>query len=337
MKTDFQDCTVQAAARWYARLQAGDCTAADRDAFERWCAADPANPAAYAAARDLAAHLARSAATSPRLQAMAQEALAGVPGRAPAARVRRRFGVAAGLAAGIVAVLFTQRLLHAPAAPTVEQPSPHIESAAHVRSLTLDDGTRVSVDVDTELDVQFTESERHVRLVRGRAVFDVAHDAGRPFVVAAGNERVKAVGTRFQVTRTAAETVVTLAEGVVTVSSAASAARSVERLAPGDELTVARGDGWSTRSVDPRVATSWSFGRLLFRETRLTDALQEVNRYATKKVRLADASLGDLRVSGNFLAGDSRTAVAAFAAVLPLVIVENSDEVALYRVQDAHR
>src|ERR1700704_4663644 len=99
MKADFTDRTVQSAARWYARLQAGDCMAADRDAFERWCAADPAHAAAYAAARDLAARLARSAASDPRLRAMAEEALAGVPGRSRAARVRRRFGMAAGLAA----------------------------------------------------------------------------------------------------------------------------------------------------------------------------------------------------------------------------------------------
>jgi len=62
-----------------------------------------------------------------------------------------------------------------------------------------------------------------------------------------------------------------------------------------------------------------------------------VNRYAKKKVRLADASLDDLPVSGNFLAGDSRAAVAAFAAVLPLAIVEDGDQVLLYRVQDVHR
>ena len=152
-------------------------------------------------------------------------------------------------------------------------------------------------------------------------------------VVAAGNDRIRAIGTRFQVTRTSAETVVTLAEGVVTVSSPTNAAR----LAPGDELTIAHDDAWSARTTDPRIATSWAVGRLQFREARLADALREVNRYATKKVRLADAALGDLTVSGNFLAGDSRAVVTAFAAVLPLEIVDNGDHISLYRAQDVNR
>jgi transmembrane sensor len=87
------------------------------------------------------------------------------------------------------------------------------------------------------------------------------------------------------------------------------------------------------RTVDARVATSWSLGRLVFRGTRLADALQQVNRYAATKVRLADLSLADMPVSGNFVVGDSEAVVAAFAAVLPLEIAASGDELLLYRRQ----
>jgi transmembrane sensor len=140
------------------------------------------------------------------------------------------------------------------------------------------------------------------------------------------------------VERSSAELVVTLAEGIVTVAAEKSDAARTERLAPGEELSIAAdGSGWMKRKVDARAATSWSAGRLVFREARLADALQQVNRYAATKVRLADSSLADLPVSGNFIAGDSEAVVAAFAAVLPLEIAGSGDELLLYRAQGERR
>jgi transmembrane sensor len=332
MGVELTDRAIQHAARWYARLQAFDCTPAEREEFARWCAADPANAAAYAAARDLAARLTRLAGTNPRLRAMADRALAGGPVAGTArARVRRGFGVAAALAASVVAVFGAARMLHAPPEPDGAENLSRVATQDETRVLTLEDGTLVHVDVATVVDVRFTTREREVLLQYGRAVFDVAHDAARPFVVVAGSERVTAVGTRFQVARTSAQTVVTLAEGIVTVSGEPGGDQRTEQLAPGDELSIAPGDAWVMRTVDARVATSWSLGRLVFRGTRLADALQQVNRYAATKVRLADLSLADMPVSGNFVAGDSEAVVAAFAAVLPLEIAASGDELLLYR------
>jgi transmembrane sensor len=337
MNVNFTDRAIEGAARWYARLQASDCTPAERAEFDRWCSEDPENAAAYAAARDMAARLTRLATSDPRLKAMAAAAFAASSVRAPARRMRRHFGVAAALAASVVAVFGAASMLR----PT---PAPHaVETLAHVithdatRELRLEDGSVAYLDVTTEIDVHFSARGREVALERGRAVFEVAHDTARPFYVLAGGERVTAVGTRFQVERSSAALVVTLAEGVVTVSDDSAAARRTERLVPGDELSIAADDPvWVKRSVDARAATSWSVGRLMFREVRLGDALQQVNRYAATKVRIADSSLADLRVTGNFVAGDSRAAVAAFAAVLPLRIAANGDELLLYRTQTEH-
>lgn len=337
MSVNFTDRTVQSAARWYARLQASGCTASDREEFARWCAAEPANAAAYAAARDMAARITRLAAIHPRLRAMADKALAAGPVAAAPGRARRGFGVAAALAAGVVAMFGAARMLQPPAAPSVPETISHVATQDRTRVLTLDDGTIVHVDVSSDLEVRFSARQRDVVLKHGRAVFDVAHDAARPFVVAAGGERVTAVGTRFQVARSSAEVVVTLAEGIVTVSGEPGGTQRTERLLPGDELSINTDEeAWAVRTVDPRIVTSWSVGRLMFREARLGDALQEVNRYAAEKVRLADRSLEDLPVSGNFVAGDSKAVVLALAAVLPLRIADDGDELLLYRLEDAH-
>jgi transmembrane sensor len=80
------------------------------------------------------------------------------------------------------------------------------------------------------------------------------------------------------------------------------------------------------------MATSWSRGRLLFRGTPLAEAIEEVNRYSARKVRLADPSLADLAIGGNFIAGDSELIVSAFAAALPIRAVEGGGgEILLFR------
>ena len=81
--------------------------------------------------------------------------------------------------------------------------------------------------------------------------------------------------------------------------------------------------------VDPLAATSWSRGRLVFRATPLARAVEEVNRYAAKKLRIAAPSLAGLSVSGNFVAGNSELAASAFAAVLPIHVVDGGSEITL--------
>ena len=86
------------------------------------------------------------------------------------------------------------------------------------------------------------------------------------------------------------------------------------------------------RAVDAQMATSWSRGRLVFRGTPLGEALQEVNRYGSRKVRLGDPDLAELPVGGNFIAGETDLIVSAFAAALPLRVAEGSTgEIILFR------
>jgi transmembrane sensor len=330
MNASFTDHTIAAAARWYARLQALDCTPAERAEFARWCAADPSHAAAYAAARDIAARVTRLATSNARLRAMADAALA-KPAGVPELSKRRAAGIAAALAASIVAAFGAATFLRGLPEPTAPPSATVFTSDREARSLTLDDGTVVHLDVQTELEVRFNAHQRQVWLQHGRALFDVAHDTERPFTVTAGIGRVTAVGTRFQVQRLGEAVVVTLAEGIVTVNDDRGASR---RLVPGDELSLASPDAsWARRSVDTRAATSWTLGRLVFRATRLDDAVAEVNRYAGTKVRIVDDSLADLPVSGSFVVGDGRAAVGAFAAVLPLTVIEQDGELKLYRRQ----
>jgi transmembrane sensor len=340
----------QEAGRWYARLASTDCTADERAAFEIWRAADPENSVAFELAERVGATLARLAAIDPRLKAMVDEAAGagatlpddahdeGEAERAPAeggrAAPRRRrtlrWAAAAAVAATAVAAVVGINQL---ASTRGELVRVGIEYSAgdERRAVELEDGTRVHLDVASAIEVRFSADRRDVVLTHGRALFDVAHDASRPFTVGAGAGCVTALGTVFQVDRTSSRVTVTLAEGSVSVMSV-NAGDTPVLLAPGEQLSLSAGEPNSQkRTVDARAATSWSFGRHVFRETPLADALREVNRYAAVKVRIADSSLAELPVSGSFAAGDSESIVAALSAVLPVQATMAGAEIRLNR------
>jgi transmembrane sensor len=283
-----QDSQSQLAARWYARLRAANCTPEERAQFEAWRSADSRNAAAYAAAERMNDALTQLAMADTRLKAMVDQAAssgatlpddeldespAGKPpsieitARPSAAmrprRVARPFAWAASVGVAILSALVLLGPGEADRTPADgyryagARPTLRYASGATRRAVTLDDGTRVYLDVASIIEVRFDASRRDVTLVQGRALFDAAHDAARPFVVTVGTDRVTALGTVFQVDRAASEVVVTLAQGAVTVTSETSGA--AVQLSPGEQLrSSARSTRWVKRTVDAQSATSWS-------------------------------------------------------------------------------
>lgn len=318
------------AARWHARLQADDCTEQERIAFERW-RQSPANACAYARAEQVTAHVDRMVDLDARLQALAEQAYRSSSQRKRVNRWTVPAALAAGIALAAVAVDFSSQWL---------RPLPVVmsyDTAGARRTLTLDDGSVVQMDVATRLEVRMSEQRRQVQLLSGRAMFEVAHDKTRPFSVTAAGARTTALGTRFQVQSEQGRVLVTLAEGSVAVDDGQLTSSWNERLHPGEQLSFdAHNNAIDKHTVDMQHATSWSRGRHVFRGTPLAEAIDEINRYAQRKVRLGDP-LGDpalaaLPVGGNFLTGDSELIVEAFAAVLPLrVVVGGGDEILLFR------
>ena len=355
-----QDSLSQLAARWYARLRAPDCTPEERAEFEQWRASDARNAAAYAAAERMNDALAKLAMADARLKAMVDDAAssgATLPDDEPdepeackpppleitarpspttrPRRIARPYAWAASIGAAVIAVLGLLALGDTERPPedgyryAGTRSTVRYSSGATRRAVTLDDGTRVYLDVASVIEVRFGTKRRDVTLVQGRALFDAAHDSARPFVVTVGTERVTALGTVFQVDRAPSEIIVTLAQGAVTVTNRTT--DEAVRLAPGEELRAAAGSRqWAKRHVDAQSATSWSRGKHIFRERSLGDAVREINRYADKRVRLADPRLAELVVNGEFAVGDSESIVDAFANTLPLRIVRLPTELVLY-------
>ena len=172
----------------------------------------------------------------------------------------------------------------------------------------LPDGTRVTLNTNTRIEVNYDEHARRVRLIRGEAWFEVAKNATWPFLVSVDGEIVRALGTSFIVRRDGTQGIsVTLVEGRVSVTPIDQKAEPGEAqvLAPGQRLVLSEHSTSAVDRPDLTRVTAWRHGRVEFDATSLDDAAAEMNRYSKTRIILADADLARLSVGGVFRAGDS--------------------------------
>ena len=164
--------------------------------------------------------------------------------------------------------------------------------------VTLDDGSLVSLNTNTQIRVVFTAKERRIELVRGEAQFDVAHDAQRPFLVSAGNTVVRAVGTAFVVRLRSEESVdVLVSEGKVAINPPAPATVSAGQMA------LVRKDQVTTRAIDDITRRmAWTEGKLVFSGETLLEVVEEFNRYNHRQLVIADSAIAGRKISGAFKA-----------------------------------
>lgn len=314
------------AAYWVMRLSASDCTPEDRFAFEAWKCENPRHEKVFEQIRRGNAFGDRLL-SDPRMQALIDEARECGGGW----NWRRARPFAAVVAASLMVMVgasvlfgsFADRVWHAPAAAAAEI----YETAVGERStVTLSDGSVVTLNTNSAMEVRFTSAEREILLARGQGYFEVAKDADRPFIVSAGDKRIMALGTIFDVHYGDDKRVrVTLVEGVVNVNNAplrqkegVMAADKGVRLHPGEQL-FASAQNTQVETVDLDETTSWRTGKLVFRDRLLSEVVAEMNRYSNQKLTLRDdARLKQLRVSGVFTTGRASTFVNALEDMAPV-------------------
>jgi transmembrane sensor len=311
------DAAHEEAAGWFARRRDGACTPGEDTEFANWCGQSEAHARAYAET-ERAWHQWKRLQNSDRLREMTAAAMAATapPQRRAAAGWRWRPLLVA--ACVLVAVAGAGVKL----VPLLLDPAPVTYTAGlgEQRTEQLADGTRVTLNTMTELQVRYGRERREVLLQQGEAMFDVTHDATRPFVVTAGDGSIVDLGTQFEVRKENDAAVVTLLEGRVEVT-----ARDGRRqLAPGEQARYgARIAGISVRTVDPASVTAWLRGRLDFDGMPLAQAIADANRYSAVKLRLGDPKLADIPVGGSFRVGDNAAIAAALSAVFPLRVARN--------------
>jgi len=308
------------AADWLVRLQAPDLDEADAVAFDAWLAADPANAAAYDATLSV---LFEVEAAAPRIE---QELKTARPRRTAASR--RGWLAAGGLAAAAtVAIALTPFSLLAPASQTGQTFS---TGKGEHRSVRLADGSRLDLNAGSRLTVTLGARERRVAMPEGEAVFDVAADKTRPFLITAGDRTVRVVGTRFDVRRRAGLLSVTVERGLVEVRPSDGMAGRAWRLHPGQKLDHADGaSGVQVSAVDPTQAQSWLTGRLIYRDQPLSEVVADLNQQFPRQILIDDPALGQTRVSGVLMLDDQAAVIRRLALLAPIKALPSADGIVL--------
>jgi transmembrane sensor len=292
------------ARSWIARIDAGPLTSSEREQLRAWLDED----GRHAQLLDTHALLWNAAAKA-----------AFAPAQAPAnERASRSTGKPRWLApafAACASMLVAGGLWLGQWSPQNASPAQTISTAiGEHRPVALADGSHMHLNTGSKARVVFSKERRRIQLDAGEGYFDVAKDAARPFEVGVGSSIVRAVGTRFLVRLQAnGQAEVTVFEGVVELIKAqAEPAVPGARRAPPSQPPVRLAVGQSAteqehvvllRSVsEPALEhkLAWQQDRIVFDNTPLAAAVEQVNRYGTLPLVLGDDMPRDVRVSGAF-------------------------------------
>lgn len=316
----------EAAAFWAMRLDNSRCTPADRTAFEAWREADPRHAAAYDSVVTALARVDKVLG-EPDVLALGDEVFAATePPRRPILP-SMILGLAAAVVAAIGIAFYVELAEPDKVSETPVGASTYDTAIGERSTIDLPDGSRVILNTASRIDIDYQIANRHVVLREGQALFEVAEDANRPFVVTAGDRRIVALGTAFDVRVNEDRGVqVTLIEGRVAIDKVTAesvlpvtpVSPSVESqpLVPGEQLVVRGNEQPVVATADTERVVSWREGRLIFRDDPLLDAVNEINRYSTTKLYLSnDSRLHDIRISGVFKSGRTDSFILALETV----------------------
>lgn len=328
------------AAAWLARLQGQRLDDGVEQALQAWLNHDPRHRDAFGRACEIwdllpgAAdhaiwHEAQAYAPAVSRNAPVPAAVP-VPASAPASPgisgwpTRPALVMAAAL---IILLLLT---------PIAAMRDPRYETATgETRIVRLDDGSRITLNTNSLVAVDYAAGERRVRLLRGEALFEVSKDPRRPFIVAHEGGRVRALGTTFVVRDDPQHMSVTLIEGRVEVTRDAPDARKgavrIAILSPGERITVTPKAGAVVDHPSLNIITAWRKGEVMFDDTRLIDAAAEYNRYIRGTEIVVDPSVASLSLSGVFTTRDPMQFAETVAALHNIQVRQQGNEIHISR------
>lgn len=210
-------------------------------------------------------------------------------------------------------------------------------------TIELEDSSGLELSTETQVQVRMTRNQRALVLHKGQALFDVAKDPNRPFVVYAAGHQIAAIGTKFEVRVEGNDVRVTLFEGKLRViepaglgSTPASRQPKIVSIMPQQRYDSADGVLETLTIEQSQRLLSWRSGRLDFESDALGDVVYEINRYSTQKIKLVDPSLHHLLISGSFKVGSAQRFAEALTIAYPITTVasDNANEILLTKLDE---
>ena len=308
------------AADWLARLSGPESDVETATAFDAWVS-DPANGRAYDRALSVMLEI---EAAAPRIVEALDEA---APRRR--ANLSRTWMAVGGLAAAAaIAVAVT------PLSVIIPETLTYATAKGEHRTIKLADGSTVELNGGSRLIVTLRRNVRSLSLPEGEALFDVAPDKSRPFLIAAGDRMVRVVGTRFDVRHIGSDLSVTVERGLVEVRPSDGARGQVYRLHPGQRLdthlaATAAAPAAQLSETDPLAVESWRTGRLIYRDRPLGEVVADLNQQFSRPIVLEDPALATMRVSGVLVLDNEEAVTRRLALLAPIKALPSSQGVSL--------
>jgi transmembrane sensor len=367
------DQVYQEACEWFVEFRSGDLDDAGRRRFDLWARKSPEHLAAYL---EIAAIWSDGSALDPDLKwdpktliaqaaadatnvvpltdrsrtAKASTAVSNTPSELapdqldaqqsrPGKSSPRWFGVAASIAAVglIVGTTIWYQNFRMPIYAT---------TFGEQRSITLTDGSVIDINSRSKIRVRYSAQERDVDLLEGQALFQVAKNPARPFLVSTATTQVRAVGTEFDVNQKQGGTVVSVVEGRVAVQlttdlpqvTAAHQDESGTRqpgsrgnaaifLAAGEQVLVTTKAMHRAAHPNIAIATSWTQRQLEFESASLSEVAEEFNRYNERQLVIEDPTLYDFHISGVFSSSDPGSLVRFLRERPGVQVTETASEI----------
>ncbi|WP_241666041.1 FecR family protein [Pseudomonas canadensis] len=189
------------------------------------------------------------------------------------------------------------------------------------RVVQLDDGSQLTLAAQSAVNVDYRGDTRRVTLLSGEALFDVVHDASRPFQVDVDTVVVRVLGTSFDVARNAAGVRVDVREGAVGVNSNGTP----YRLAAGQRLWLDANSRIANHSaVAPDEVATWVSGQQYFENATVLEVVEQLRRYQHGWIVIGNEALGQTRVTGLYDLRDTQRALHALASPIGATVKQYS-------------
>lgn len=297
-----RDALIAQASEWLARLDAGRADSAE---FEAWREADPCRAAAFA----------EVAAAWSRL-----DALRDAPPRArPEISRRAWLGGGLALAAGLsgVAYLGRDQLLRART----------VTGVGERRTMSLPDGSSVELNTDTEVLWRFGRDRRRLWLRRGEIALTIAHDALRPFELFTPSGLANLAPGQFnaRLRSTGVDLIVLAGRAAIHTAAGETQAAVINATDPRQALAITAAGVAVAPAPEDAVQNvqAWRRGEIVFEGQRLSEAVEEYNRYLVRKLVIEDPKVGAMRLGGRFMTGNPESFLDALRTTFGLRIIDD--------------
>ncbi len=344
---------IKSASDVVARLYSGNMSASDAEQIEDWLDADEANRDEYERCLN-AWDAMENLSHRPEMRKIVRRQQS----RSSWTGISRKAGVV--LAASILVAVFAGFFTDAPLLDRIGYfpETIHETRIGERRSITLSDGSEVTLNTNSRVRVRFRSDRRDVTLEYGEAFFDIRKDVNRPLYLQAGSRQVKVLGTKFNVHWSGPDVTIAVVEGLVAVRPSSQTingeadtsdlgAQSDAEIVAKSEVLLESGSiavfSEELGSIDKNYAArlddlqSWRFGFIRFDKDPLYEVIGELNRYSTTKISIDDKRIMDMPISGIFSLDDVDKILTGLEAVNPIEITRHFDGTTIVGTQALRR